>query len=139
MGRLEPSHPSLCKAEFFIELAARVWKVTPDGGDHNTRVGAAVAYLEQLATWLGKDVLVELKEGRSLSKQVLDIFAAVRTRMPKQVFLARWYPTAKDGEEFETAKLRLKQIQCRLRVDRLMGHPRFCQSMDRWGNLSLPH
>jgi len=109
--RLEPSQPSLCKAEFFIELAARVWKETPDGGDHNARVSAAVTYLEQLAAWLGKDGLVELKEGHSLSKQVLDIFTAVRTRMPKRVFLARWYPTANDGEEFETAKLRLKQIR----------------------------
>jgi len=109
--RLEPNQPSLCKAEFFIELAARVWKTTPDGGDHNVRVGVAVAFLEQLATWLGNDGLVELKEGRSLSKQVLDIFSAVRTRIPKRVFLARWYPTAKDGEEFETAKLRLKQIR----------------------------
>ena len=67
--------------------------------------------MEQLAAWLGKDGLVELKEGRSLSKQVMDIFTAVCTRMPKRVFLARWYPTAKDGEEFETAKLRLKQIR----------------------------
>ena len=46
-----------------------------------------------------------------MSKQVLNIFEAVRTRIPKRVFLARWYPTAKDGEEFETAKLRLKEIK----------------------------
>ena len=108
--RLEPNHPSLCKAEFFIELAARVWKVSPDV-DHNARVTAAVSYLEHLAAWLGKDGLVELKEGRSLSKQVLDIFSAVRTRIPKRVFLARWYPTPNDGDELEAAKLRLKQIR----------------------------
>ncbi len=108
--RLEPSHPSLCEAEFFIELAARVWKATPDG-DHKERVGASVAYLGQLAGWLGKDGLVELREGQSLSKQVLDIFSAVRARIPKRVFLARWYPTAKDGNDNETAKLRLKQIR----------------------------
>ena len=109
--RLEPRQPSLCKAEFFIELAARVWKATSDGGDHKARVGETVAYLEQLASWLGKDGLVELKEGQSLSKQVLDIYSAVRTRIPKRVFLARWYPTAKDSEESETAKLRLKQLR----------------------------
>lgn len=109
--RLEPSQPALCKADFFIELAARIWKATPDGGDHNARVNATVAYLVQLAGWFGGDGMVELKEGRSLSKQVLDIFTAVRTRIPKRVFLARWYPTAKDGEEFEAAKLRLKQIR----------------------------
>jgi hypothetical protein len=54
---------------------------------------------------------VDLKEGQSLSKQLLDIFTAVRTRVPKRVFLARWYPTAKGGEEFEAARLRLKQIR----------------------------
>ena len=52
MTLLEPSQPSLCKAEFFIELAARVWKATPDGNDHKTRVGETVAYLEQLAAGL---------------------------------------------------------------------------------------
>lgn len=109
--QLEPAHPNLCKAEFFIELAARVWSATPDGGGHNVRVGAAVAQLEQLAGWLGKDGLLELKEGRSLSKQILDIFSAVRTRMPKRVFLARWYPTTNDGGEFDKARLRLKQVR----------------------------
>jgi len=109
--RLEPSQPSLCKAEFFIELIARVWKASAGDGDHNARVNAAVAELEQLANWLGRDGLMELKEGRSLSKQVLDIFSAVRTRIPKNVFLARWYPTAADGEELKNADLRLKQIR----------------------------
>jgi hypothetical protein len=113
--RLEPSQPALCKAQFFIELAARVWKSSPDRGDHNARLNATVAELEQLAAWLGKDGLVELKEGQSLSKQVLDIFTAVRTRIPKKVFLARWYPTAADGEEVEKAKLRLKQIRAALK------------------------
>jgi hypothetical protein len=108
---LEPSQPSLCKAEFFIELAARVWKTTPDGSDHKTRVGKTVAYLKELAGWLGIYGLVELREGQSLSKQVLNIFSAVRTRIPKRVFLARWYPTAKEGKELKTANLRLKQIQ----------------------------
>lgn len=109
--RLEPSQPSLCKAEFFIELAARVWKATPESGNHSARVNAAVAYLEQLSLWLGKDGLVDLKEGRSLSKQVLDIFVTVRTRVPRRVFLARWYPTLNDGEEYERAKLRLNQVR----------------------------
>ncbi len=109
--RLEPNQPSLCKAEFFIELTARVWNVTPDDGDHNARISAAVAHLEQLAAWLGNDGLVQLKEGCSLSKQVLDIFSAVRTRIPKRVFLARWYPTTKEGEDLKAAKLRLTQIK----------------------------
>jgi hypothetical protein len=109
--RLEPSQPSLCKAEFFIELAARVWMASPGDGDYNPRVNAAVSELEQLAAWLGKDGLVDLREGQSLSKQVLDIFAAVRKRMPKNVFLARWYPSTTDGEDLKNANLRLKQIR----------------------------
>lgn len=113
--RMEPYQPSLCKAEFFIELAARVWKATPDSGTHDERVNAAVAYLEQLAGWLGKDGLVGLKENQSISRQVLDIYNAVRTRIPKKVFLARWYPTSVDGEEFDNAKLRLKQIRLALK------------------------
>lgn len=109
--RLEPDQPLLVKAEYFIELAARVWKGTPPTDDHNERVNAAVAYLKELATWLGNDGMLNLKEEQSLSKQILDIFNAVRSRMPKRIFLARWYPTAKDGEESEKAKLRLNQIR----------------------------
>ncbi len=108
--RLEPDHPALCNAEFFIELAARVWKATR-GTTHKQRVGEAVTRLEQLSSWLGRGGLVHLKESQSLSKQVLDIFDAVRAGIPKKVFLARWYPNSKDGEEFENAKLRLQQIR----------------------------
>jgi hypothetical protein len=113
--RLEPGHPAFCKAEFFIELAVRVWKATPNGDGHNARVDGTVAYLEQVAAWLGKDGMLDLHEGLSLSAQVLDIFAAVRTRMPKRVFLARWYPTASDAAEGANAKLRLKQIRLALK------------------------
>jgi hypothetical protein len=112
--RLEPSHPSLCKAEFFIELAARVWK-SSIVEEHNERVDATVAKLEQLATWLGKDGLVELKESQSLSKQVLEIFSAVRTRTPKNVFLARWYPKESEAKDLRKANLRLSQIRLALK------------------------
>jgi len=64
---LEGGQPALCKSEFFTELAARVWKSTPEGDQHKKRVAQAVSYLRQLAGWLGNDGLVELKEGRSLS------------------------------------------------------------------------
>ena len=109
--RLEPTQQTLCQAEYFIELAARVWKATPEGEAHNARVNAAVAYLEKLAVWLGKDGLTNIKESGSLSKQVLDIFNTVKSRIPKRVFLARWYPTASDGEELERAQLRLQQVK----------------------------
>jgi hypothetical protein len=38
--RLEPNQPALCHAEFFIELAARVWKAVPVGGTHAARINA---------------------------------------------------------------------------------------------------
>jgi hypothetical protein len=112
--RLEPTQPALCQAEFFIELAARVWKATPEG-KHNERVNATVARLEQLAGWLGKDGFVQLKEGQSLCRQILDIFNTVRTRIPKRVFLARWYPTVKEGGDLVNANLRLGQISLALK------------------------
>ena len=115
--RVETCHPTLCKAEFFIELAARLWKATP-GGDHATRVNTVVEYLNQLSGWLGSDGLVDLKESQSLSKQVIDIFNAVRTRIPKKVFLARWYPTDHDGEQKTRAQRRLEQLKA-LVVDEL--------------------
>lgn len=74
-------------------------------------MNAAVAYLEQLSTWLGSDGFAELSEGRSLSKQVLEIHAVVLSRIPRRVFLARWYPSAADGEELTKASLRLDQVR----------------------------
>jgi hypothetical protein len=109
--RLEPSQPALCKAEFFIELAARVWKTTSDLGEYNVRINTSVSFLEELGAWLGNDGFLELKEDQSLSRQLLEVFNVVRNRMPKRVFLARWYPTSRDGEESDKAKLRLKQIR----------------------------
>lgn len=109
--RVESCQPSLCKAEFFIELAARVWKTMPSSSDHASRVNATVAYLDQLSGWLGKDGLVELKENQSLCKQVLDIYNTVRTRIPKKVFLARWYPSDKDGDQKVRAQRRLEQLK----------------------------
>jgi len=64
-----------------------------------------------LARWLGKEGLVGLKKNESLSKQVLDIYNAVRTRIPTGVSLARWHPTVSDGAEFQAARLRLKYIR----------------------------
>jgi hypothetical protein len=120
--RLEPKHPALCKADFFIELAARVWKMMQDKGSHQDRVNATITFLELLSAWLGSDGWVNLKEHKSLSEQVLDIYNAVRMRIPKRVFLARWYPKPADGDDCEMAKLRLKQVKQTLKeIDREMG------------------
>jgi hypothetical protein len=109
--RLAPDHPELCSADFFIELAARVWRDTPPEASHQERVDAAVGELSQLAIWLGHDGLVRLNQTSSLSTQVLEMFAAVRSRVPKRIFLARWYPAASDGEELARADLRLGQVR----------------------------
>jgi hypothetical protein len=112
--RLEPEQPSLCTSEIFIELASRVWRSFSVIKDYKTRINAAVAYLTELGRWLGKDGLVELKEGSSLCGQILDIFGVVRSRIPRRVFLARWYPTLADGDELERANLRLKGVRLAL-------------------------
>ncbi|QWG18718.1 hypothetical protein KMZ68_02125 [Bradyrhizobium sediminis] len=109
--RLEPDQPQLCKKEFFIELAARVWKSTEGQSEHNLRVNNSVAILAQIGEWLGKDGMIALRDHQSLSAQILEIFTVVRSRLPKRVFLARWYPTEKDGEEYTRGKLRLKGVQ----------------------------
>jgi hypothetical protein len=55
--------------------------------------------------------LTELREGQSLSTQVLDIYNAIQARIPRRVFLARWYPANTDGEQYELGKLRLRGVQ----------------------------
>jgi len=108
--RLEPTRPTLCQADFFIELAARAWKASPED-THAKQVNSVVAYLDRLSLWLGVGGLTDLKENRSLSKQLIDIYKAVSARSPKRVFLARWYPETRLGAESEAARLRLKQIK----------------------------
>jgi hypothetical protein len=113
--RLEPTQPALCAADYFIELAARAWEATPSGAAHASRVNEVVEYLGLLANWLGTDGLVNLNASDPLSKQLIEIYSAVRARVPRRVFLARWYPRASDGEHLEKAKLRLDQIKAALR------------------------
>ena len=113
--RLQPDQAALCQAEFFIELATRAWKEQAHIEDHNQRVNATVAFLLQLAGWLGTDRLLGLRETAPLSKQLFDIYKAVLARVPTRVFLARWYPSTKEGEELKKANLRLKQIKLALR------------------------
>jgi hypothetical protein len=109
--RMEPSQPELCKAEFFIELSARLWKATPENDTHAERVNAVVAYLEQLAGWLGRDGLISLKESQSLCSQIIEIYQAICVKIPKRVFLARWYPKISDGEQKTRADNRLSVLK----------------------------
>ncbi|OYX40085.1 hypothetical protein [Sphingomonas sp. 32-62-10] len=109
--RLTVNHPSLCKTYGFFELAARVWKET-QGGNHEQKVRASVEMLDRLANWLGGQGITSLLNHLSPAQQLLETFKAAQSRIPKRVFLARWYPVqAAPNDAFNRASLRLQQIR----------------------------
>jgi hypothetical protein len=111
LTRLAPNQPSLCQTHAFLELATLVWRKTPDG-DHAVKVNAAVEQLDRIGTWLGREGITNLLNPLSPAKQLLETFHAVQNRIPKRIFLARWYPDQeREGEAFNRARLRLEQIQ----------------------------
>jgi hypothetical protein len=111
LARLPSTMPALCRADFFLELASLAWGEAK-GEDHNERVNAAVRTLESLGRWLGRDGLQGIQEDgkRSLAEQLFELHRAVCDRIPKRIFLARWYPQARDGEELHKANLRKQMI-----------------------------
>jgi hypothetical protein len=64
-----------------------------------------------MARWMGKDGMRGLTTGKPLGRQMIEIYDAVRSRIPKKVFLARWYPTVNDGEQLQRANNRLTQLR----------------------------
>ena len=103
--------PSLCGAHSFIELAARVWR-TAEGRDHAAKVRWTVAYLDRLGKWLGNQGVTNLRDTHSPAKQLLNTFEAAQSRVPKRIFVARWYPSeGADNEAFQRANLRLQQLR----------------------------
>ena len=108
--KLVDSQPSLCRTYGFLELAARAWRRAE--GDYEERVRWTVAYLDGLGRWLGGRGITELLNPQSPVELLLATYDAARSRVPKQVFLARWYPSedAPDGAHSK-ARLRLEQIQ----------------------------
>lgn len=109
LARLPATVPELCKSEFFIELASMAWNDS-GAGDHNTRINRAVATIQGLGTWLGRDGLDRLKSQHSLARQLFEMYRVVRSRVPKRIFLARWYPDDQDGAEKAKADRRLNMI-----------------------------
>lgn len=89
--RLIVNHPSLCRTYGFFELAARVWRESV-GVDHEKKVRWTVAYLDRIGHWLGSQGITNLLDPISPAKQLLKTFQAAQSRVPKQVFLARWCP-----------------------------------------------
>lgn len=109
LARMPATTPELCASDSFIELASLAWRDSP-GQNHDERIARTAATLEAIGRWLGRDGLHRLHEKRSLAGQLFELYRSVRNRIPKRVFLARWYPVAADGDELPKAELRKQEI-----------------------------
>ena len=109
--RLAEEQPSLCQTYGFFELAARVWR-NAEGMDHEERVRWTVRYLDSLGRWLGRQGITGLLDPRPPAELLLNTFEAARSKIPKRVFVARWYPPedAPNGAN-RNAELRLQQLR----------------------------
>jgi len=111
LTRLTPRHPSLCQTHAFLELAAHVWRES-SGETHNEKVNAAVSLLDRIGLWLGAEGITSLLNPISPAKQLLGTFKAAQQRIPKRLFLARWYPPQDAPHDaFNKANLRLQQLR----------------------------
>lgn len=111
--RLTVNHPSLCRTYGFFELAARVWREA-EGDDYEQRVRWTVGYLDRIGHWLGGQGITNLLDPLSPAEQLLKTFKAAQSRIPKRVFLARWYPSQQHGAteaDVTKATLRLQQLR----------------------------
>lgn len=111
LTKLTDCQPSLCQTYAFLELAARVWR-DASGDNHNEKVNSTVKILNQIGSWLGAEGITSLLDPLSPAKQLLETFTAAQQRVPKRVFLARWYPPQDAPQDaFNKASLRLQQIR----------------------------
>lgn len=110
MVRLTVNHPSLCKTYSFLELAARIWRDAE--GDHACRVNTSVNILDRMGLWLGDEGITGLLNPSSPAEQLITTFKAAQNRIPRKVFLARWYPpTDAEHDAHKKANLRLEQLR----------------------------
>jgi hypothetical protein len=111
LTRLTTRHPSLCQTYAFLELAARVWRESI-GDTHDAKVDATVGFLDRIGLWLGTEGITSLLNPLSPAKQLLETFKAAQQRVPKRVFLARWYPPRDAPHNaFNKANFRLQQLR----------------------------
>jgi len=110
LARLPASTPELCRADFFIELASLAWGETDSATDHAERIEQTVATLEGMGRWLGREGLQNIQSEGSIAQQLFEVYRSVRARIPKRVFLSRWYPADADGDEKRKADLRKRGI-----------------------------
>lgn len=111
--RLTVNHPSLCGTYSFFELSARVWREAV-GDDHEQKVRWTVDYLDRIGHWLGGQGITNLLDPLSPAEQLLKTFKAAQSRIPKRIFLARWYPSQQHGAteaDVTKATLRLQQLR----------------------------
>lgn len=111
LARLPANHPELCKADFFIELASLAWSDTDPTQEPDLRINQAVVTLEGIGRWLGRDGMHRIQSKRSIAQQLMEIYRSVQSRVPKKVFLARWYPMDSDKKEKTRADLRLAELK----------------------------
>ncbi len=52
-----------------------------------------------------------LTTGKTLGRQLIEIYDAVRSRVPRKVFLARWYPQVSDGVQLTRATNRFNELK----------------------------
>lgn len=111
LTRLTAQHPSLCQTYAFLELATRVWREST-GDTYDARVNAAVGLLDCIGLWLGEEGITSLLDPLSPAMQLLETFKAAQQRVPRRVFLARWYPPQDAPyNAFNKANLRLNQLR----------------------------
>lgn len=110
MVRLTVNHPSLCKTYSFLELAARIWRETE--GTHDERINVSVQLLDRIGRWLGNEGITGLLNPSSPAEQLLTTFKAAQNRIPRKIFLARWYPPVDaPNDAHNKANLRLEQLR----------------------------
>lgn len=109
--RLTVNHATLCSTYGFLELAARVWREAA-GTNHEQKVQWTVDYLDRIGHWLGGQGIINLLDPLSPAEQLLKTFQAAQARVPRRIFLARWYPPvdALDAAHIK-AQLRLQQLE----------------------------
>lgn len=98
------SNPDLVASSYFPELAALSWLRS------DRDVAATIETLKKIGGWLGRDGLDRLGPTRSIAEQLLELYGVIQDRIPRRVFLARWYPADADGGERAKADRRLSMI-----------------------------
>ena len=111
LSRLPETCPELCTADYFIELASLAWEDAKSETEYDARINRAVATLKDMSKWLGREGLHSIRSKSSIAQQLFEIYHSLRSRIPKRVFLARWYPTDTDGEHKSRADLRLVELK----------------------------